>query len=107
VDPLVLVLQKHIEILKTRPSEEVFGKHAASLNAYLAKVDASMRPLAAAARLLPADLIYCRFAPTDFSKLHELVRKLVIRANGRKLYLLTGKGVLRFRSRDATLFHAD
>ncbi|KAH8827139.1 hypothetical protein DL96DRAFT_1669804 [Flagelloscypha sp. PMI_526] len=86
MNPLVSVLHKHTEILKTKPSGTEFRELAEALNGDLSKADAAMTPLASSARLLPADLIYCRFAPTDFTKLHELVRKLIVRANGMQLY---------------------
>lgn len=42
--------------------------------------------LAAAARLLKIDIVYARFAPTDYGELHMIVRRLTLRADGMGVY---------------------
>ncbi|KAG1736637.1 uncharacterized protein EDB91DRAFT_1141898 [Suillus paluster] len=50
------------------------------------KAEGALPMLAAAARLLNIDVVYARFAPTDYDELHKIVRKLTVRANGMGVY---------------------
>ncbi|OAX35889.1 hypothetical protein K503DRAFT_827545 [Rhizopogon vinicolor AM-OR11-026] len=50
------------------------------------KAEGALPMLAAAARLLKIDIVYARFAPTDYDELHKIVRKLTVRANGMAVY---------------------
>jgi len=42
--------------------------------------------LSSAARLQKLDVIYSRFAPSDYSQLHTLARQLIVKASGMSLY---------------------
>lgn len=42
--------------------------------------------LASAARLQKLDIIYSRFAPTDYTQLHSLTRQLIVKASGMTMY---------------------
>lgn len=42
--------------------------------------------LAASARLQKLDVVYSRFAPTDFTQLHSLTRQLIVKASGMSVY---------------------
>ncbi|KII83920.1 hypothetical protein PLICRDRAFT_179954 [Plicaturopsis crispa FD-325 SS-3] len=82
--PLVTSLGHHRKILKTDTQDEAFNPAAilASVNAS----ESALVPLAASARLLRTDIIYSRFAPTDFAHIHNMLRRLAVRANGMTIY---------------------
>lgn len=50
------------------------------------KAESALPMLAAAARLLNVDIVYARFAPTDYEQLHMIVRKLMVRVHGMGVY---------------------
>lgn len=50
------------------------------------KAEAALGPLAATSRLLKRDLSWGRFGSKDFSKLHEIARRMTVRANGMAFY---------------------
>ncbi|KAG1779986.1 hypothetical protein EV702DRAFT_1083943 [Suillus placidus] len=50
------------------------------------KTENALPMLAAAARLLKVDIVYARFAPTDYDELHAIMRKLMVRAHGMSVY---------------------
>ncbi|KAI5115336.1 hypothetical protein M0805_008881, partial [Coniferiporia weirii] len=52
----------------------------------VAAAEAALAPLAAASRLLKKDLSWGRFGSKDFSRLHELARRMAVRANGMAFY---------------------
>lgn len=52
----------------------------------MAKSEAGLIPLAASARLLPGDLVYSRFAPTDFIALQTVAKRMAVRAHGMARY---------------------
>ncbi|KAF5318091.1 hypothetical protein D9619_012029 [Psilocybe cf. subviscida] len=58
----------------------------ASTRALTRAGEAALGPLAAVGRLLHSDLIYGRFAPSDFDAFHKLFRRLVGRADGLGIY---------------------
>ncbi|KAH8109100.1 hypothetical protein DFH11DRAFT_1629750 [Phellopilus nigrolimitatus] len=52
----------------------------------VAQAEAALAPLAASSRLMKKDLSWGRFGSEDFSRLHELVRHMAVRANGMVFY---------------------
>ncbi|KAG2140498.1 uncharacterized protein EDB93DRAFT_1241857 [Suillus bovinus] len=50
------------------------------------KAENTLPMVAAAARLLKADIVYARFAPTDYDELQVIVRKLMVRVHGMGVY---------------------
>ncbi|KAF8431956.1 hypothetical protein L210DRAFT_3650787 [Boletus edulis BED1] len=50
------------------------------------KAESALAVLSSAARLQKFDIIYSRFAPTDYSQLHSLARGLVVKAGGMSVY---------------------
>ena len=52
----------------------------------VAQSEAALAPLAASSRLIKKDFSWGRFGPNDFSRLHELVRHMTVRANGMAFY---------------------
>lgn len=50
------------------------------------KAENALPMLAAAARLLKIDIVYARFAPTDYNELHAIMRKLMVRVHGMSVY---------------------
>ncbi|KAG2070593.1 hypothetical protein BDR04DRAFT_1198344 [Suillus decipiens] len=50
------------------------------------KAENALPTLAAAARLLKADIVYARFAPTDYHELHAIARKLMVQVHGLGIY---------------------
>lgn len=48
--------------------------------------EAALGPLAAASRLLKRDISWGRFGPEDLSRIHEITRRLAVRANGLSYY---------------------
>ncbi|KAJ7087768.1 hypothetical protein C8R44DRAFT_26769 [Mycena epipterygia] len=84
--PLAKSFELHQAILKKDPYSAEFSTMSASIVASVAKSEAGLIPLAASARLLKSDLVYSRFAPTDFSALQKVVKRMAVRANGMSLY---------------------
>ncbi|KAG1814722.1 uncharacterized protein BJ212DRAFT_1361725 [Suillus subaureus] len=50
------------------------------------KAENALPMLAVAARLLRVDIVYARFAPTDYNELHTIMRKLMVRVHGMGVY---------------------
>lgn len=48
--------------------------------------EGALAPLAATSRLMKRDISWGRFGSKDFSRLHELVRRMTVRANGMAFY---------------------
>ncbi|KAH8111150.1 hypothetical protein DFH11DRAFT_644694 [Phellopilus nigrolimitatus] len=48
--------------------------------------EAALAPLAVSSRLLKKDLSWGRFGSKDFSRLHEIARRMTVRANGMEFY---------------------
>ncbi|KAJ7444827.1 hypothetical protein FB451DRAFT_1433746 [Mycena latifolia] len=84
--PLAKSFELHQAILKKDPYSTEFSAMAASIEALVAKSEASLVPLAASARLLKSDLVYSRFAPTDFTDLQKVAKRMAVRANGMSRY---------------------
>lgn len=74
----------HRTLLQTPTDSPEFS--AKGILATVNQAEASLVQLAAAARLLKVDIIIDRFAPYDFSELHKLTRRLVVRSNGMTVY---------------------
>ncbi|KAL5518361.1 hypothetical protein ACEPAH_43 [Sanghuangporus vaninii] len=77
--------------VRTQP--EIFQKSVLSdefdPTPFLKQVEAAesaLAPLAATSRLMKRDISWGRFGSKDFSRLHELVRRLSVRANGMAFY---------------------
>ncbi|KAL5501058.1 hypothetical protein ACEPAH_9445 [Sanghuangporus vaninii] len=52
----------------------------------VSQAEAALAPLAASSRLIKKDFSWGRFGPNDFSRLHEFVRHMTVRANGMAFY---------------------
>ncbi|KAF8121514.1 hypothetical protein EV363DRAFT_907034 [Boletus edulis] len=50
------------------------------------KAEGALAVLSSAVRLLKFDIIYSRFAPTDYTRLHSLTRGLIVKAGGMSAY---------------------
>ncbi|KAL5495894.1 hypothetical protein ACEPAI_1358 [Sanghuangporus weigelae] len=77
--------------VRTQP--EIFQKSALSdefdPTPFLKQVEAAesaLAPLAATSRLMKRDISWGRFGSKDFSRLHELLRRMSVRANGMAFY---------------------
>ncbi|KAJ7709612.1 hypothetical protein B0H17DRAFT_915317 [Mycena rosella] len=84
--PLAKSFGLHQAILKMDPYSTEFKATAAAIVGSVAKSEAGLVPLAASARLLKSDLIYSRFAPTDFTELQTVTKRMAVRANGMSIY---------------------
>ncbi|KAF9220310.1 hypothetical protein BS17DRAFT_739428 [Gyrodon lividus] len=84
LSPLVSAVREHREHLQQDMSSSDFS--ATSIIAAVDKAEGALPLLAAAARLLRLDVIYSRFAPTDYGEIHALTRRLIVRANGMNVY---------------------
>jgi hypothetical protein len=85
---VVASLSTAISLHKSHLLEDVTSSaftHTQITNA-VNKAEGALPTLAAAARLLKIDLVYARFAPTDYAELHRIVRKLTVRADGMGVY---------------------
>lgn len=82
--PLRSALQEHRRLLQmsTKSPEFVHTK----ANALVAASEAGLVPVASALYLLKRDVVWCRFSPSDFAKLHDYARRMVIRAGGMCAY---------------------
>ena len=52
----------------------------------VSKAEGALAGLSSAARLQKLDIIYSRFAPTDYTQLHSLARQLIVKASGMSVY---------------------
>ncbi|KAL0071092.1 hypothetical protein AAF712_001650 [Marasmius tenuissimus] len=84
--PLVRSIDLHRELLRMSSSSPDFAKTGKALSKVVAEAEAALTPVAVAGRLLPTDLIYNRFAPMDYKPLHNLGRRMAVRANGMTAY---------------------
>ncbi|KAH7923390.1 hypothetical protein BV22DRAFT_1196761 [Leucogyrophana mollusca] len=82
--PLAIAIQHHRTHLQMPINSADFSPSL--ITSSVDKAEAALAPLAAAARLLKLDIIYSRFAPTDYAEIHKLVRRLTVRANGMGVY---------------------
>ncbi|KAJ6630533.1 hypothetical protein B0H10DRAFT_1981580 [Mycena sp. CBHHK59/15] len=84
--PLSKSFELHQIILKKDPYSPEFSSTASTIADLVSKSEAGLIPLAASVRLLKSDLIYSRFAPTDFIALQMVTKRMAVRANGMKIY---------------------
>ncbi|KAI9457691.1 hypothetical protein HD554DRAFT_2141770, partial [Boletus coccyginus] len=59
---------------------------ATPIVAAVSKAEGALSVLSTVARLQKLDVIYSRFAPTDYSQLHTIARQLIVKASGMSLY---------------------
>ncbi|XP_006457385.1 hypothetical protein AGABI2DRAFT_212754 [Agaricus bisporus var. bisporus H97] len=86
--PLISSLEQHRQLLGSSVASEEFSALASSIKSSNNAAEGSLLGLAAAYRLLRIDIIWARFAPTDFCVLHSLGRKLSTRADGMTRYFV-------------------
>ncbi|KAG5644457.1 hypothetical protein DXG03_008356 [Asterophora parasitica] len=86
LSPLISALGQHQLILTSSPHTPEFASSASQINDTISDADRLMAPLVAAARLLPSDLIYGRYAPGDFVAFQTFARRITGRANGMGVY---------------------
>ncbi|ESK92525.1 hypothetical protein Moror_4433 [Moniliophthora roreri MCA 2997] len=86
IGPLIKSIELHRELLKMPSSSPDFADTSESLLAVVKGAEAALTPVAIAGRLLESDLIYNRFRPTDYKPLHDLVKRMAVRANGMTIY---------------------
>ncbi|TFK66336.1 hypothetical protein BDN72DRAFT_880366 [Pluteus cervinus] len=84
--PLDQFLSLHIQLLNTRADGPEFVSLASSVLGLVYQCESNLVPLAASARLLPSDLIFCRFSPGDFNIFQQLARRIAGRADGMVMY---------------------
>lgn len=82
--PFRTSLESHRTLLRT-PTDSPDFSHKAIISS-VGQAEGSLIGLAAAARLLKADVSYSQFAPSDFTEIHNLTRRLVVRANGMTIF---------------------
>ncbi|KAL4063403.1 hypothetical protein V8B97DRAFT_1930456 [Scleroderma yunnanense] len=84
--PLADTVKQHRERLSADVTSPDFS--AAPITAAVDKAEEQLTHLSAARRLLKLDIIYSRIAPTDYGEMHQLARRLVVRANGMSVYYI-------------------
>lgn len=82
--PLRSTLQEHRRLLHTSTNSPEFNPAKAS--GLIAASEAGLVPVASALYLLKRDVVWCRFSPSDFAKLHDYARRLVVRGTGMCAY---------------------
>ena len=82
--PLRSALQEHRKLLQASTESPEFSPTKA--NGLAAASEAGLVPVVSAIYLLKRDVVWCRFSPSDFAKLHDYARRLVIRVNGMSAY---------------------
>ncbi|KAH7905721.1 hypothetical protein BJ138DRAFT_1130340 [Hygrophoropsis aurantiaca] len=82
--PLATAIRLHRALLKLPVDSPDFS--SSKITASVNNAEAALGPIAAAARLLKVDIIYSRYAPTDYSEIHKIARRLTVRANGMGVY---------------------
>lgn len=82
--PLRSTLQEHRKLLQMSTESSDFKP--AKAGGLAAASEAALVPVASALYLLKRDIVWSRFSPSDFAKLHEYARRLVVRATGMCAY---------------------
>jgi len=86
ISPLLTTLELHERLLEARLGSAAFSETLGTMRVETKQCEANLVPLSAASRLLSSDLIYSRFAPTDFKIFPALCGKLAARADGMGMY---------------------
>ncbi|KAI9457690.1 hypothetical protein HD554DRAFT_2141755 [Boletus coccyginus] len=81
---LVFATKAHYQCLQQDVTASDFS--ATSIVVAVSKAEGALSMLSSAARLQKLDVIYSRFAPSDYSQLQTLARRLVVKASGMSLY---------------------
>ncbi|EIW75984.1 hypothetical protein CONPUDRAFT_93215 [Coniophora puteana RWD-64-598 SS2] len=84
IRPLATAMRQHRSMLESPPIGTDFDPSQVYTSVETA--ERSLAPLAASARLLGMDIIYGRFAPTDYRPIQDHFRRLTARANGMNMY---------------------
>ena len=82
--PLRSALQEQRKLLQTSTKSPEFTH--AKATALIAASEAGLVPVASALYLLKRDVVWCRFSPADFAKLHDYARRMVVRVSGMASY---------------------
>lgn len=82
--PLSKAIRTQADLLDTLPMSDDFDPKPFMKN--IAAAEAALAPLAASSRLMKKDVSWGRFGSKDFSRLHELARRMAVRANGMAFY---------------------
>ena len=82
--PLATAISLHKSHLLKDVTSSAFSN--SQITDAVGKAESALPMLAATARLLKIDIVYARFAPTDYGELHKIMRKLTIRADGMGVY---------------------
>lgn len=82
--PLAKAMRSQEVLLEASPLSDDFDPGA--FNKHIAAAEAALAPLAATSRLMKKDISWGRFGSKDFSRLHELARRMAVRANGMAFY---------------------
>ena len=86
LSPLITALDMHRALLKTPTVSHEFLEKVEAIKNTVARAEGAVVVLVSSARLLPSDIIYCRFAPDDFMTFQDFARRIVARAHGMGLY---------------------
>ncbi|EDQ99398.1 uncharacterized protein LACBIDRAFT_316563 [Laccaria bicolor S238N-H82] len=86
LSPLITALDMHRALLKTPTVSHEFLEKVEAIKNTVARAEGAVVALVPSARLLPSDIIYCRFAPGDFMTFQDFARRIVGRAHGMGLY---------------------
>ena len=81
---LASAIKEHQQHLQQNVTASNFS--ATSIVAAVSKAEAALTGLSSAVRLQKLDVIYSRFAPTDYTQLHSLARQLIVKASGMSVY---------------------
>ena len=81
---LVAATKEHQQRLQQDAAASDFS--ATPIVAAVSKAEGALTGLSSAARLQKLDIIYSRFAPTDYTQLHTLGRRLIVKASGMSVY---------------------
>ena len=82
--PLRSALQEHRRLLQVSTESPEFI--LTNANSLVAASEAGLIPVASAIYLLKRDVVWCRFSPGDFTKLHDYARRMVVRVSGMSAY---------------------
>lgn len=81
---MVSATKEHYRCLQQDVTASDFS--ATSIIAAISKAEGGLALLSSAALLHKLDVIYSRFAPTDYTELHSITRRLIARASGMNTY---------------------